>query len=81
MKYLKNFMESVNFYDTSSIKNSKFEILDGSNKMEIIESDLSYNDVCDYLFKNKYKLFNKYVRIKILNKNWDAEYFLNNKIK
>ena len=74
-------MESVNFYDTSSIKNSKFEILDGSNKMEIIESDLSYNDVCDYLFKNKYKLFNKYVRIKILNKNWDAEYFLNNKIK
>ena len=31
-------MESVNFYDTSSIKNSKFEILDGSNKMEIIEN-------------------------------------------
>ena len=68
-------MESVNFYDTSSIKNSKFEILDGSKKMEIIESDLSYNDVCDYLFKNKYKLFNKYVMIKILNKSWDAEYF------
>jgi len=71
-------MESVNFYDTSSIKNSKFDILDGS---KIIERDLSYNDVCDYLFKNKYKLFNKYVRIKILNKNWDAEYFLNNEIK
>lgn len=81
MKYLKSFMESVNFYDTSSIKNSKFEILDGSKKMEIIESDLSYNDVCDYLYKNKYKLFNKYVIIKILNKNWDAEYFLNNEIK
>ncbi len=78
MKYLKSFMENVNFYDTSSIKNSKFEILD---KMEVIESDLSYDEVCDYLFKNKYKLFNKYVRIKILNKNWDAEYFLNNEIE
>ena len=74
-------MENVDFYDTSSIKNSKFEILEGSNKMEIIESDLSYNEVCSYLFKNKYKLFNKYVRIKILNKNWDADYFLNNEIK
>jgi len=78
MKYLKSFMENVNFYDTSSIKNSKFEILD---KMDVIESDLSYDEVCDYLLKNKYKLFNKYVRIKILNKNWDAEYFLNNEIK
>jgi hypothetical protein len=71
-------MENVNFYDTSSIKNSKFEILD---KMEVIESDLSYDVVCDYLLKNKYKLINIYVRIKILNKNWDAEYFLNNEIK
>jgi len=71
-------MENVRFYDTSSIKKSKFEVLD---KMEVIESDLSYDEVSDYLLKNKFKLFNKYVRIKILNKNWDAEYFLNNEIK
>jgi len=65
--------EEINFIDTSSIKNSKFEILD---KVEIIKSNLSYDEVCEYLLNNKYKLFNKYVRIKILNKYWDADYFL-----
>lgn len=40
------------------MKNSKFEILDG---LKIIKSNLSYNDVCNFLFENKYKLFNIYI--------------------
>jgi capsid portal protein len=70
-------MNNVNFYDTSSIKDSKFEVLE---KMEVIESDLSYDEVCDCLLKNKHKLFGKYVRIKILNKYWGAEYFLSQEL-
>jgi hypothetical protein len=73
MKYTEN----INFTDMSSIKNSNFEIYDGS---ELIKSDFSYNDVCKYLSENKYKLFNKYVKIKILNKCWDAEYFLKHEL-
>lgn len=70
----------INFVDTSSIKNSLFEILDGSKKMESIQTDLSYNDLCKYLLKNRYKLFNKYVRIKIMNRWWDADKFINQEL-
>lgn len=78
MKHLRKFNENIRFTDTSSIKNSTFDIYDGS---EIIENGLSYEDVCKYLDVNKYKLFGKYVRIKILNKWWDAEYFLEHEVE
>lgn len=78
MEHLRKFNEYIRFVDTSSIKNSIFDIYDGS---EIIETRLSYDYVCKYLNSNKYKLFCKYVRVKILNKWWDADYFLKHEVK
>lgn len=63
---------NINFSDTSSIKNSYFDIYDG---MVVVKHSLSYGDVCKYLDDNKHNLFGKYVRMKILNKWWDAKYF------
>ena len=78
MKKLRKFNEHIRFTDTSSIKNSTFDIYDGS---EIIENGLSYDDVCKYLNDNKYKLFGKYVRVKISNKWWEADYFLKHEVE
>lgn len=61
-------------------KYSLFEIFDGSKKMELIKTDLSYNELCNFLKENQYKLFSKYVRLKIFNHWWDANTFLKKEV-